>query len=158
MKEVLLTKEGYKELEERLEYLKTVQRPEVSNKIRIARGFGDLSENAEYDAAKDEQAQIESKIAQIEEQLKYAKIIEETKSKKNGKETVQIGSTVKLLDLEYNDELEYKIVGTIEANPREGKISNESPIGDAIIGYKKGDVVNVTAPAGVFQYKILEIL
>ena len=154
-KEVLLTKEGYKELEDKLEELKTVKRPEVSEKIRIARGFGDLSENAEYDAAKDEQAQIEAKILTIEEQLRNAKIIE--KDEKNGR-NVQIGSKVRLLDKEFDEELVYEIVGTIEADPRNGKISNESPIGKSLIGYKKGDIVDVKAPAGVFQYEILDIM
>lgn len=156
MKEVLITKEGYDELVKEAEYLKTVRRPEISNKIRIARGFGDLSENAEYDAAKDEQLQVETRILQIEDQLRQAKIID-SDDEHSGEKRVKIGSTVKLLDLEYNDELEYKLVGTVEANPRKGKISNESPIGEAIIGNKEGDIVKVKAPAGTYQYKILKI-
>ena len=154
MKETLLTKEGYKELEKELEYLKSVKRPEVSDKIRVARGFGDLSENAEYDAAKEEQAQVEARILQIEDQIKTSTIIEDS----GEANSVKVGSTVKLLDMEYNEEMTYKLVGTVEANPRKGRISNESPLGQAIIGAKKGDVLDVKTPAGVIQYKVLDIV
>lgn len=154
MKETLLTKEGYKELEKELEYLKSVKRPEVSDKIRVARGFGDLSENAEYDAAKEEQAQVEARILQIEDQIKTSTIIEDS----GEANVVKVGSTIKLLDMEYDEEMTYKLVGTVEANPRKGRISNESPLGQAIIGAKRGEVLDVKTPAGVIQYKVLEIV
>ena len=153
-KEILLTYEGMKKLEEELEYLKTVKRREVAQKIKEAREQGDLSENAEYDAAKDEQRDIEARIEELEKILKNAEVVDEDEV---DLERINIGCKVKILDIEYNEELEYKIVGSTEANSLKGKISNESPVGKALIGTKVGDVINVETPAGVFQYKVLEI-
>lgn len=151
---VLVTKEGYAKLKNELEYLKTKKRAEVSDKIRIARGFGDLSENAEYDEAKAEQAKVETRIAELELQIKNASIIEESK----GNGGVAIGDTVKILDQKRNKEMKFTIVGTVEADITEGKISNESPVGKALIGGKKGQVVDVTTRAGVLKYEIIEIV
>lgn len=156
--ETLLTKEGYQKLQDELEYLRTTKRNEVADKIRVARGFGDLSENAEYDAAKEEQAQIEERIYLIEHRLKSSKIIEEEKSGKKKKKTVNIGSTVKILDVEYDEEMTYTIVGTVEANPKKNKISNESPLGKALIGQKVGTEIVVETPSGRVPYKILELV
>ncbi len=154
MAEVYLTQEGYKEKEKRLEYLKTEKRQEVIEKLKIARDFGDLSENAEYDMARDEQAKTEAEIEMLEETLRKAKIVNPS-AVKNDK--VRVGSKVKLLDVEFDDEMEYTIVGSLESNPNAGLISNESPIGKAIIGKAKGDVVMVETPAGKCEMKILEI-
>ena len=151
---VLVTKEGYAKLKNELEYLKTKKRAEVSDKIRIARGFGDLSENAEYDEAKAEQAKVETRIAELELQIKNASIIEESK----GNGGVAIGDTVKILDQKRNKEMNFTIVGTVEADITDGKISNESPVGKALIGGKKGQVVDVTTRAGVLKYEIIEIV
>lgn len=151
---VLVTKEGYAKLKNELEYLKTKKRAEVSDKIRIARGFGDLSENAEYDEAKAEQAKVETRIAELELQVKNASIIEESK----GNGGVAIGDTVKILDQKRKKEMKFTIVGTVEADITEGKISNESPVGKALIGGKKGQVVDVTTRAGILKYEIIEIV
>ncbi|MDL2311007.1 transcription elongation factor GreA [Peptostreptococcaceae bacterium OttesenSCG-928-C18] len=153
-KEFLLTKEGYKKLEEELEYLKTVRRKEVADKIKVARGFGDLSENAEYDEAKNEQAQVEDRILVLEHMLINANIIEESKIKTD---SVVAGCTIVLKDLEENVKEEYTIVGSAEADPFNGKISNESPVGKACLGRKKGDKVAVQTNGGTFEYEILEI-
>ena len=153
-KKNILTYEGLKKYEEELQELKVVKRREVAQKIKEAREQGDLSENAEYDAAKDEQRDIEARIEEIEKILKNAEIVDEDEV---DLETINIGCQVKILDMEYNEELEYKIVGSTEANSLKGKISNESPVGKALIGTKVGDVINVETPAGVFQYKVLEI-
>lgn len=153
---VLLTKEGYEKLQEELEYLITVKRGEVSEKIKIARGFGDLSENAEYDEAKEEQAKVEAKISEIELQLKNVEIIKET-GKKNSK-TVTIGDTVKVVDVARGREMELKIVGTIEANIAENKISNESPLGKALLNSKEGDTVEVKTKTNKINYKIEKII
>lgn len=153
-KEVLLTKEGYENLEKELEYLKTEKRTEISERIKVALGFGDLSENSEYDEAKNAQAENETKIAELENKIRYAKIIDESEI---DTKTVQVGNTVKLLDLEFDEEVSYTIVGSTEVDISQNKISNESPIGSAILGAKKNQVVEVQAPAGVMQYKVLSI-
>ena len=153
-KEVLLTKEGYENLEKELDFLKTEKRTEISERIKVALGFGDLSENSEYDEAKNAQAENEIKIAELENKLRYAKIIDE--SEINTK-TVQVGNKVKIYDLEFEEELEYTIVGSTEVNLAEGKISNESPIGSALIGAKKNQVIEAQTPGGVAKYKVLEI-
>lgn len=153
-KEVLLTKEGYDELVERLEYLKTKKRHEVAEKIKVARDFGDLSENAEYDEAKTEQGFIEGEIMELEFKVKNAVIIDE---KKGPKGVVNVGSKVKILDLEMNEEMEYTIVGSDEADLAQGRISNESPVGKALIGSKMGATVTVHAPLAEYDVKILEV-
>ena len=153
-KEVLLTQEGYDKLEAELEYLKTEKRTEISERIKVALGFGDLSENSEYDEAKNAQASNEIKIAGLENKLRYAKIIDESEI---DTKTVQVGNTVKVLDMEYNEELEYTIVGSTEVNLAENKISNESPIGAALLGAKKNQIVEAKAPAGIIKYKVLSI-
>ena len=153
-KEVLLTKEGYDKLEQELDYLKTTKRAEIAERIKVALGFGDLSENSEYDEAKNAQAEIETKIAELENKIRYAKIIDESEI---DTKTVQVGNTVKLLDIEFNEEVSYTLVGSTEVDLSQNKISNESPIGSAILGAKKNQIVEVQAPAGVVQYKILSI-
>jgi transcription elongation factor GreA len=154
LKEVLLTPEGYEKLTQELDLLRTDKRREVADRIRIAREFGEIAENAEYDDAKNEQAMLEHKIAQLEERLLSARVI--TK-KEISKDAVSVGSKVRLRDMQANKTFEYHIVGSIEANPAENKLSNESPVGKAIIGHKKGDVVEVSAPRGALKFKILEI-
>ena len=153
-KKTILTYTGLKALENELEELKVVRRKEVAAKIREAREQGDLSENAEYDAAKDEQRDIEARIEELEKILKNAEVVDEDEV---DLEKINIGCQVKILDVEFDEELEYKIVGSTEANSLKGKISNESPVGKALIGAKVGDVINVETQAGVFQYKVLEI-
>lgn len=153
-KEYPMTKEGFEKLEVELEHLKTVRRPEVVEKIKVARSFGDLSENSEYDAAKDEQGFVEQEITKIEMMLRHAVIIEDDGSKSE----VQLGRTVTFTEIPGNDEESYKIVGSAEADPFEGKISNESPIAKALIGKKVGDEVNVPLPNGnEMKVKIVEI-
>ena len=152
--EVILTQEGFENLEKELEYLKTEKRVEIAERIKVALGFGDLSENSEYDEAKNAQAENEVKIAELENKLRYAKVIDE---KEIDTKTVQIGNTVKLHDIEFDEDVEYTIVGSTEVNLAENKISNESHIGRALLGAKKGATVDVEAPAGVIQYKILSI-
>lgn len=151
----IITKEGYKELKEKLNYLKTVERPEVTEKIKVARGFGDLSENAEYDAAKEEQAKLEGQIQELEHILEISEIVD---TSKDSQDEVHLGSQVRVLDLEYKEELVFTLKGVTEANPRKHIISIESPLGKALLGHKKGDTVNVEAPVGKLQYEILEIL
>ena len=153
-KEIILTREGLKKLEEELETLKTVKRKEVSERIKIAIGFGDLSENAEYDEDKNEQAQVEERIYKIEQMLAKAQIIDDENIDLS---KVHVGSKVKILDLAENEEEEYIIVGSTEADPFESKISNDSPVGMALLGHVVGDVVDVSVPDGVVQYKILNI-
>ena len=153
-KEVLLTQEGYDNLEKELEYLTTEKRAEIAERIKIALGFGDLSENSEYDEAKNAQAANESKIAELENKLRYAKIIDESEI---DTKTVQVGNTVKVLDMEFNEEESYTIVGSTEVDLSQNKISNESPIGAALMGAKKGQIVEAQAPAGVIKYKIVSI-
>jgi len=154
LKEVVLTKEGYEKLKEEIDHLRGDKRREVADRIRIAREFGDIAENAEYDDAKNEQAMLEHKIAQLEERLLSARVI--TK-KEISKDAVSVGSHVRLRDMQANKTFEYHIVGSAEANPTENKLSNESPVGKAIMGRKKGEVVEVTAPRGALKFKILEI-
>ena len=153
-KKNLLTYAGLKKLEDELHDLKVVKRKEVAEKIKEAREQGDLSENAEYDAAKDEQRDIEARIEEIEKILKNAEVVVEDEVDLN---KISVGCQVKILDCEYDEELEYKIVGSTEANSLKGKISNESPVGKALLGAKVGDTVNVETQAGVLQYKVLEI-
>ena len=153
-KEVLLTQEGYDNLEKELEYLTTEKRAEIAERIKIALGFGDLSENSEYDEAKNAQAANETKIAELENKLRYAKIIDESEI---DTKTVQVGNTVKVLDMDFNEEESYTIVGSTEVDLAQNKISNESPIGTALMGAKKGQIVEAQAPAGVIKYKIISI-
>ena len=153
-KKKLLTYAGLKALEDELENLKVVKRREIAQKIKEAREQGDLSENAEYDAAKDEQRDIEARIEELEKTLKNAEVVVEDEV---DLDKINIGCIVKILDVEYSEELDYKIVGSTEANSLKGKISNESPVGKALIGHKVGDTVEVETAAGVFAYKILEI-
>ena len=153
-KKTVLTYEGLKRLEEELHDLKVVKRKEVAVKIKEARVQGDLSENAEYDAAKEEQAEIEARIVLLEKMLRNAEVIDEEDL---DADSISIGSRVSVLDVEYNETVEYLIVGSTEADPLGGRISNESPLGAALLSHKKGDVVSVEAPDGVIQYKIVEI-
>ena len=153
-KETLLTYEGLKKLEEELEYLKTEKRREVAERIKVALGFGDLSQNSEYDEAKNEQAQVEMKIVDLENKLRNVKIIDEDEI---DTKTVQVGNTVQVLDMEYDEKIDYTIVGSEEADLLENKISNESPIGKALLGKKKNEVVEVEAPGGLLSFKILKI-
>ncbi|WP_425539552.1 transcription elongation factor GreA [Microaceticoccus formicicus] len=154
-KEVILTKEGLQKLEEELNLLRTTRRKEIAEKIKIARGFGDLSENAEYDEAKTEQAQNEDRIMKLENMLRNAQTIDESAI---SKDKVSIGSKIKILDIEFDEELEYTIVGSAEADPIKGLISNVSPVGSALIGKKAGETVSVNAPGGIVEYKILELI
>ena len=153
-KKNILTYQGLKKLEDELQELKVVKRKEVAQKIKEAREQGDLSENAEYDAAKDEQRDIEARIEDIEKILKNAEVVVEEEVELD---KISVGCTVRILDCEFDEELEYKIVGSTEANSLKGKISNESPVGKALLGAKVGDIVNVETQAGVLQYKVLEI-
>ena len=150
--EVMLTKEGKEELEKKLEYLKVVKRAEITERIKTAREFGDLSENAEYDAAKNEQAMIEGEILEIENKLKYAVIIKEAK-----KGIVSLGSKVEFIDEDEKQTYAYEIVGTTEADVELGRISNESPIGNALLGRKVGDTIKVTVPSGVTTLTIKKV-
>jgi len=154
LKEVILTPEGYEKLRKEIDVLRGDKRREVAERIRVAREFGDIAENAEYDDAKNEQAMLEHKIAQLEDRLLTARVI--TK-KEISKDTVSIGSHVRLRDVAAKQTVEYHIVGSAEANPAENKLSNESPVGKAIMGHKKGETVEVTAPRGSLKFKILEI-
>ena len=154
-KQYPMTQEGFEKLEQELEELKTVKRKEIAEKIKIARDFGDLSENSEYDEAKNEQAQIEEKIIKLDNMIANAKIIDEVEL---DTKTVNVGATVTLVQVESKKKLEYTIVGSAESNPLEGKISNESPVGKAILGKKKGNKVQVQLPNGnVVEYKIQNI-
>ncbi len=154
MKEVILTAEGYKKLQKEIDYLSNDKRREVAERIRVAREFGDIAENAEYDDAKNEQAHLEARIAMLEERLKAARVGTK-KEIKSGE--VSIGTKVRLKDMDANQTVEYSIVGSAEADPAENKLSNESPVGKAIMGRKKGEVVEVAAPRGSLKYKILDI-
>lgn len=153
-KEVFLTEQGFKDLETELDDLKAVKRKEIAERIKIALDFGDISENSEYDEAKNEQAQLEERIVKLENMLRNAVIIDEDEITTD---IVGIGSKVYVNDLEYDEEMEFIIVGSAEANPFEGKISNESPVGSALLGHKSGDVVDVNVPDGVIKYEILKI-
>jgi transcription elongation factor GreA len=154
VKEVILTPEGFEKLKQEIDELSTTKRREVAERIRVAREFGDIAENAEYDDAKNEQMLLEHRIATLEERLRDARVI----TKKDiAKDVVSVGSKVKLRDVAAKETIEYHIVGSAEANPAENKLSNESPVGKAIIGHKKGETVEVTAPRGRLKFKILEI-
>ncbi|HIQ57968.1 MAG TPA: transcription elongation factor GreA [Candidatus Merdivicinus intestinavium] len=154
-KETLLTSEGLAKLENELEELKTIRRKEVADKIKVAISFGDLSENSEYDEAKNEQAMIEARILQIEAMLKNVKLLD---AGALDTETVNLGSKVKVLDTEFDEEETYQIVGSTEANPDQGKISDESPIGKNLLGHRVGDIVAIPVPNGTVTYKILDIM
>ena len=149
-----MTQEGFDKLQEELHQLRTTGRAEVSEKIRIARGFGDLSENSEYDEAKNDQAVMEARIAQLEEQLKHVEIIDHDDI---ATDAVSVGSLVKILDVEYGDEMTYRIVSSLESGGEGETITDKSPVGQALLGHKGGEVVEVQAPAGVISFKILEI-
>ena len=153
-KKVVLTYEGLKRYEDELQNLKVVKRKEVAQKIKEAREQGDLSENAEYDAAKDEQRDIELRIEELEKLLKNAEVVVEDEI---DLDKINIGCKVKVYDVDEDEEMEFKIVGSTEANSLQNKISNESPVGQALMGKKAGDVVDVETQAGVIQYKVLEI-
>jgi transcription elongation factor GreA len=153
-KQVILTDEGLKKLEDELEELKTEKRKEIAEKIKVALSFGDLSENSEYDEAKNEQAMIESRIAVIEAMLKNVKLIDDDEI---NTESVNLGSKVKVLDVEFNEEIVYSIVGSTEADPDEDRISDESPVGSALLNHKVGETVIAETPGGSIELKILDI-
>lgn len=153
-KKVVLTYEGLKKMEEELENLKTVRRKDVAEKIKEARGQGDLSENAEYDSAKEEQAEIEARIVVLEKMLRNAEVIDDDDV---SNDIVSVGATVKLYDVEFEEEIQYTIVGSAEADPMNGRISNESPVGIGLLGKKAGTTVEVETPSGMVAFKILEI-
>ena len=154
MAEVYLTKEAYKELEKKLAFLKSDGRVDVANKIRVARSFGDISENSEYDAAREEEAILEQEIIQIEETLRNAQIIAKTNTDTS---KVSVGATVEVYDMKFDENMTFKIMGSIESDPTKGLISNESPTGKALIGKSVGDEVSVQTPVGIQKYKILAI-
>lgn len=153
-KEVILTLEGLKKLEDELEYFKTQKRREIAERIKQAIEFGDISENSEYEDAKNEQAFIEGRIITLEKMLRNAKVIDDYE----GTDLVVLGSKILLKDIDYGDEEEYTIVGSAEADPGTNKISNESPVGKAVLGQAKGTVVEVNVPAGVLHYQIMDIM
>lgn len=153
-KQYVMTYEGVKKLENELEYLKTVKRKEITEKIKVALGYGDLSENSEYDEAKNDQAFTEGRIVTLENMLKNAVVVDESEI---SNDVVSVGSKVKVKDYEFDEEVEYSIVGSAEADPMNYKISNESPVGRALIGKKKGDMVEVQIPDGINKFEILEI-
>ena len=154
IKQLLVTEEGLKKMEDEFEYLKTVKRKEVIDTIGIARAFGDLSENSEYDEAKNEQAKVESRIMELEEQLKIVRVVEGSEIKTD---EVSIGNKVRVMNLNRNQEINYSLVGSTEADPFNNKISDESPIGKVLVGAKKGDIVEYETPKGAFKLEILEI-
>jgi transcription elongation factor GreA len=154
VKEVILTAEGHDKLKEEIEYLSTVKRREVAERIKQAREFGDIAENSEYDDAKNEQAMLEHRISMLEERLKGARIVAKNDAPKG---VVAVGTKVRLRDMDAKETIEYHIVGSAEANPAEHKLSNESPVGKAIMGKKKGEIVEVAAPRGSLKYKIMEV-
>jgi transcription elongation factor GreA len=154
VKDVILTKEGHEKLRREIEFLSTEKRRQVAERIKTAREFGDIAENAEYDDAKNEQAMLEARIAKLEERLAAARVIEK---KEIAKDVVSVGAKVRLRDVDAKHTVEYHLVGSAEANPAEHKLSNESPVGKAIIGKKKGETVEVATPRGSLKYKILEI-
>ncbi|MDT8715757.1 transcription elongation factor GreA [Clostridium sp. 19966] len=153
-KKYVMTYEGVKKLEDELEYLKTVKRKEITEKIKVALGYGDLSENSEYDEAKNDQAFTEGRILQLENMLKNATIVDESEIPTD---IVSVGSIVKVKDYEFDEEVEYSIVGSAEADPMSYKISNESPVGNALVGKKVGDVLEVIVPGGTNKFEILGI-
>lgn len=152
--EILLTAEGYEELKNELQQLKTVKRAELAEKIKTARGFGDLSENSEYDEAKNEQAIVEARILTLEEQLKVVRVVDKAAL---DKDVVNIGSVVKFLDCRFNEEMEYRIVSSVEGGSGSNTLTDKSPVGEAVMGHRAGETVEVHAPKGVFSLKILEI-
>ena len=154
VKEVILTPEGYEKLKQEIDFLSNEKRREIADRIRVAREFGDINENAEYDDAKNEQALLEHRIATLEERMRNARVIE---SGDVTTDVVSVGSHVRLRDLDAKTTVEYHIVGSAEANPAENRLSNESPVGKAIIGHKKGETVEVSAPRGSLKFKILDI-
>ena len=154
MSELFITEEGKAEKEARLRYLKNEKRPEVLEKLKVARDFGDLSENSEYDAAKKEQSIVETEIATIEETLRKAVIISDKDVKKD---VVGVGNTVKVYDMDFDEEVEYKIVGVIESDPDKNLVSNESPIGKGLMGKKVGEIASILTPGGEIQMKIVKI-
>jgi transcription elongation factor GreA len=154
VKEVILTPEGYEKLKTEVEYLSNEKRRDVAERIKVAREFGDIMENAEYDDAKNEQAMLEHRIATLEERLRDARVIDTSEV---SADAVSVGTRVRLRDLEAGQTVEYQIVGSAEANPAEKKLSNESPVGRAIMGRKKGETVEVAAPRGKLKFKIMEI-
>jgi transcription elongation factor GreA len=154
VKQIILTDQGLKKLEEELEQLKTEKRKEIAEKIKVALSFGDLSENSEYDEAKNEQAMVESRIAIIEAMLKNVKLIDDDEL---NTDSISLGSKVLLFDLEFNEKIEYQIVGSTEADPDKNLISDESPVGRALLSHKVGDEVTVEAPGGTIGYRILDI-
>lgn len=151
-KVLTVTEEGLKKLQDELAYLVNVKRPEITNNIGIARGFGDLSENSEYDEAKNEQAKVESQIAELEETLKNVKVVADVST-----DVIGIGTTVRVFDMDFDEEIEYILVGSNEANAMENKISDQSPIGRAIIGAKVGDILTISIPTGQMHIKIISI-
>lgn len=153
-KEVILTPDGFKRLEDELEFLRTARRKEVAERIKVAIGFGDISENSEYEDAKKEQAFVEGRILTLEKMLRNARVLDDDEITT---ETVSLGATVMLKDLEYDEEIEYVLVSSAEADPAQSKISIESPVGKAIIGHPVGDVVEVNVPAGTLKYEIMAI-
>ncbi len=150
----LYTETGYRKLTEELDYLKNTRRAEVKEAIAVARSFGDLSENAEYDAARNEQAQVEARILELEELISNATVVDESAIKHD---TVNVGSQVKVLDIDFDEEIEYSLVGSNEANPLLGKISDQSPVGNALIGKKVGDEMTVDVPSGQLHLRVLEV-
>ena len=153
-KPLVLTDEGLRKLETELEELKTIKRKEVAEKIKVALSFGDLSENSEYDEAKNEQAFVESRINQLEAMLKNVRVLDEEEL---STDTVSVGCKVRVYDEEFDEEILYQIVGSTEADPNEGKISDESPIGHGLLGHRVGDLVEIEVPSGVLNFKVLEI-
>lgn len=153
-KEVVLTEEGYKKLEEQLKYLKGPKKMEVADRIKTAREYGDLSENSEYEEAKNEQALLDSKIAEVENTLRLAKVVDDDDISTR---CVGVGSAVKIHDYEFDEDVEYTIVGAAEADLASGKLSNTSPVGKALLGKKKNEIVEVETPAGISKYKVLSI-
>ena len=153
-KEILITEDGLKKLEDELELLKTVKRKDIAEKIKVALSFGDLSENSEYDSAKNEQAQIESRIAELEATLKHVKVIDEDDI---DTEIIRVGTKVSIKNMATKDVLEYQIVGSTESDPRNRKISDESPVGKELLGHKKGDKVEIVIPSGSVKFQVLNI-
>lgn len=153
-KQVLLTDEGLRKLEAELEELKTVKRKEIADKIEVARSFGDLSENSEYDEAKNDQAIVEARIAELEAMLRNVKVLDEDEL---STEMIHVGSKVKLFDREFDEEVEYQIVGSTEADPSKGRISDECPVGKGLLGHRVGEAVEIEVPDGVVTFDVLEI-
>ncbi len=156
-KVISLTLEGKAKLEAELAELKSTKREEIAEKIKVARSYGDLSENSEYDEAKNEQAIVEARIAKLEQTLKNAVIVEDEAAARHDEDTIRLGTHIKVLDVELGEEMEYDIVSSIEADPMNGKISDDSPLGAALLGRQAGETVEVEAPIGILNYKILSV-